>query len=183
MGGRAVAFGIIALLLISSFPLDFNDQVYLEQEAVVQSSSAVTIGFSNGPVQSESVTGLKTVTLSISGTGTIDSILVEIASQGNAYSTLTNLTGSPWLFNFDSTSVANGTYTMRATGWDTDVDDSTITTTGEFTIDNHVPEVTAFTVLSPDVWTGASSTDRAWFSIDETTTLEFKYGVSDDDFD
>ena len=183
MGGRAVAVGIISLLLISIFPLDFNDQVYLEQEPVVQSSSAVTIGFSNGPVQSESVTGLKTVTLSISGTGTIDSILVEIASQGNAYSTLTNLTGSPWLFNFDSTSVANGTYTMRATGWDTDVDDSTITTTGEFTIDNHVPEVTAFTVLSPDVGTGASSTDRAWFSIAETGTLEFRYGVSDDDFD
>ena len=183
MGGRAVAVGIVSLLLISIFPLDFNDQVYLEQEPVVQSSSAVTIGFSNGPVQSESVTGLKTVTLSISGTGTIDSILVEIASQGNAYSTLTNLTGSPWLFNFDSTSVANGTYTMRATGWDTDVDDSTITTTGEFTIDNHVPEVTAFTVLSPDVGTGASSTDRAWFSIAETGTLEFRYGVSDDDFD
>ena len=183
MGGRAVAVGIISLLLISIFPLDFNDQVNLEEEPVVQSSSAVTIGFSNGPVQSESVTGLKTVTLSISGTGTIDSILVEIASQGNAYSTLTNLTGSPWLFNFDSTSVSNGTYTMRATGWDTDVDDSTITTTGEFTIDNHVPEITAFTILSPDVGTGSSSTDRAWFSIAETGTLEFRYGVSDDDFD
>jgi hypothetical protein len=183
MGGRAVAVGIISLLLISIFPLDFNDQVNLEEEPVVQSSSAVTIGFSNGPAQSESVTGLKTVTLSISGTGTIDSILVEIASQGNAYSTLTNLTGSPWLFNFDSTSVVNGTYTMRATGWDTDVDDSTITTTGEFTIDNHVPEVTAFTVLSPVVGTGASNTDRAWFSIAETGTLEFRYGVSDDDFD
>ena len=72
---------------------------------------------------------------------------------------------------------------MRATGWDTDVDDSTVTTTGEFTIDNHIPDITAFTILSPDVGTGVSSTDRAWFGIAETGTLEFRYGVSDDDFD
>ena len=182
MGGRAVAIGIISLLLISIFPLDIDNHLHLEEEPVIHSSSAASITFSNGPVQSESVTGLKTVTFSISGTGTIDSILVEIASQGGAYSTLTNLTGTPWLFNFDSTSVANGTYTMRATGWDTDVDDSTLTTSGEFTIDNHVPDIAAFTVLSPDVGTGTSSTDRAWYSIAETGTLEFRYGVSDDDF-
>ena len=182
MGGRTVAVGIISLLLISIFPLDINNDLQLEEEAVIHSSSAASIAFSNGPVQSESVTGLKTITFSISGTGTIDSILVEIASQGGAYTTLTNLTGTPWLFNFDSTSVANGTYTMRATGWDTDVDDSTLTTSGEFTIDNHVPDIAAFTVLSPDVGTGTSSTDRAWYSIAETGTLEFRYGVSDDDF-
>ncbi len=182
MGGRAVAVGIISLLLISIFPLDIENHLHLEEEAVIHSSSAVSIAFSNGPVQAESVTGLKTITFSISGTGTIDSILVEIASQGGAYTTLTNLTGTPWLFNFDSTSVANGTYTMRATGWDTDVDDSTLTTSGEFTIDNHVPDIAAFTVLSPDVGTGTSSTDRAWYSIAETGTLEFRYGVSDDDF-
>ena len=182
MGGRAVAVGIISLLLISIFPLDINNHLHLEEESVIHSSSAASIAFSNGPIESESVTGLKTVTFSISGTGTIDSILVEIASQGGAYSTLTNLTGTPWLFNFDSTSVANGTYTMRATGWDTNVDDSTLTTTGEFTIDNHIPEITAFTILSPDVGSGTSNTDRAWFSIAETGTLEFRYGVSDDDF-
>ena len=182
MGGRTVAVGIISLLLISIFPLDINNDLQLEEEAVIHSSSAASIAFSNGPVQAESVTGLKTITFSISGTGTIDSILVEIASQGGAYTTLTNLTGTPWLFNFDSTSVANGTYTMRATGWDTDVDASTLTTTGEFTIDNHVPDITAFTVLSPNVGAGTSSSDRAWFSIAETGTLEFRYGVSDDDF-
>ena len=156
MGGRAVAIGIISLLLISIFPLDIDNDLHLKEEAVIHSSSAASITFSNGPIQSESVTGLKTVTFSISGTGTIDSILVEIAIQGGSYSTLTNLTGTPWLFNFDSTSVSNGTYTMRATGWDTDVDDSTLTTTGEFTIDNHVPDITAFTVLSPEVGTGTS---------------------------
>ena len=32
---------------------------------------------------------------------------------------------------------------------DADVNDATITTTDEFTIDNQIPEITAFTVLRP----------------------------------
>jgi uncharacterized membrane protein YjfL (UPF0719 family) len=138
--------------------------------------------FSNGPVEDESVTGLKTVSFALSGTGTIDSILVEIAQLGGSYSTLTNLTGSPWLFNFDSTAVTNGSYTLRATGWDSDVSDVTITTSEEFTIDNQIPVITAFTALSPDIGSGASSSDRAWFNLSESGTIEFRYGISDDDF-
>ena len=146
-------------------------------------TSAVNIVFSNGPAEDESVTGLKTVSFSLTGTGTIDSILVEIAEVGGAYSTLTNLTGTPWLFNFDSTSQTNGTYTLRATGWDSDVSDVTVSTTDEFTIDNQVPVITAFTALSPDVGTGATSSDRAWYNVGQTGTIEFRYGISDDDFD
>jgi hypothetical protein len=87
------------------------------------------------------------------------------------------------LFNFDSNSYTNGTYTLRASGWDSDVNDATMTTSDEFTIDNHIPEITAFTALSPDVGTGTSSTDRAWFNVSQTGTIEFRYGISDDDFD
>ena len=156
---------------------------HLDLDAKSYNTSAVNIVFSNGPGEDESVTGLKTITFSLSGTGTIDSILVEIAVVGGPYSVLTNLTGSPWLFNFDSTSYTNGTYTLRASGWDSDVNDATTTTSDEFTIDNHIPEITAFTALSPDIGTGASSTDRAWFNVSQTGTIEFRYGISDDDFD
>ena len=142
----------------------------------------MSIVFSNGPVEDESLTGLKTVSFTLSGTGTIDSILVEIAQVGGSYSTLTNLTGSPWLFNFDSTAVTNGSYTLRATGWDSDVSDVTITTSEEFTIDNQVPVITAFTALSPDIGSGTSSSDRAWFNLSQSGTIEFRYGISDDDF-
>ena len=86
------------------------------------------------------------------------------------------------MFNFDSTSQTNGTYTLRATGWDSDVSDVTVSTTDEFTIDNQVPVITAFTTLSPDVGTGATSSDRAWYNVSETGTIEFRYGISDDDF-
>jgi uncharacterized membrane protein YjfL (UPF0719 family) len=154
----------------------------LNENVNINNTSAMSIVFSNGPVEDESVTGLKTVSFALSGTGTIDSILVEIAQLGGSYSTLTNLTGSPWLFNFDSTAVTNGSYTLRATGWDSDVSDVTITTSEEFTIDNQIPVITAFTALSPDIGSGASSSDRAWFNLSESGTIEFRYGISDDDF-
>ena len=183
MGGRVVAVGLVTFLLLSIFSAIPTQVTHLEEHPETYNTSAVSIVFSNGPAEDESVTGLKTVTFSLTGTGTIDSILVEIAEVGGSYSTLTNLTGTPWLFNFDSTSQTNGTYTLRATGWDSDVDDVTVTTTDEFTIDNQVPVITAFTVLSPDVGTGATSSDRAWYNVSESGTIEFRYGISDDDFD
>ena len=183
MGGRVVAVGLVTFLVLSIFSSIPTQIVHLEENPETYNTSAVNIVFSNGPAEDESVTGLKTVTFSLTGTGTIDSILVEIAEVGGAYSTLTNLTGTPWLFNFDSTSQTNGTYTLRATGWDSDVSDVTVATTDEFTIDNQVPVITAFTALSPDVGTGATSSDRAWYNLGETGTIEFRYGISDDDFD
>ena len=183
MGGRVVAIGLVSFLLLSVLSVSPPVATHLEERVEASHTSGVNIVFSNGPAEDESVTGLKTVTFALSGSGTIDSILVEIAEVGSAYATVTNLTGTPWLFNLDSTSYTNGTYTLRATGWDTDVSDFTISTTDEFTIDNHIPEITAFTVLSPDVGSGAASTDRAWFNVSETGTLEFRYGISDDDFD
>ena len=183
MGGKAVAVSLVAFLLLSMLSFSPPEATHLDMDEKSFSTSAVNIVFSNGPGEDESVTGLKTITFSLSGTGTIDSILVEIAEIGGPYSTLTNLTGSPWLFNFDSTSYTNGTYTLRASGWDSDVNDATMTTSDEFTIDNHIPEITAFTALSPDVGTGTSSTDRAWFNVSQTGTIEFRYGISDDDFD
>ena len=183
MGGRVVAVGLVTFLVLSIFSSIPTQIVHLEENPGTYNTSAVNIVFSNGPAEDESVTGLKTVTFSLTGTGTIDSILVEIAEVDGAYSTLTNLTGTPWLFNFDSTSQTNGTYTLRATGWDSDVSDVTVATTDEFTIDNQVPVITAFTALSPDVGTGATSSDRAWYNVGETGTIEFRYGISDDDFD
>ena len=183
MGGKAVAVSLVAFLLLSMLSFSPPMATPLDPDAKSYNTSAVNIVFSNGPGEDESVTGLKTITFSLSGTGTIESILVEIAVVGGPYSVLTNLTGAPWLFNFDSTSYTNGTYTLRASGWDSDVNDATTTTSDEFTIDNHIPEITAFTALSPDIGTGASSTDRAWFNVSQTGTIEFRYGISDDDFD
>tara|TARA_A200000113_G_scaffold61159_1_gene52561 strand:- start:3171 stop:4973 length:1803 start_codon:yes stop_codon:yes gene_type:complete len=182
MGGKGIAIGLVSFLLLSMLSVSMPQASILSEDVNIQTTSAMSIVFSNGPVEDESLTGLKTVSFTLSGTGTIDSILVEIAQVGGSYSTLTNLTGSPWLFNFDSTAVTNGSYTLRATGWDSDVSDVTITTSEEFTIDNQVPVITAFTALSPDIGSGTSSSDRAWFNLSQSGTIEFRYGISDDDF-
>jgi len=182
MGGKGIAIGLVSFLLLSMLSVSMPHASVLSEDVNIQTTSAMSIVFSNGPVEDESLTGLKTVSFTLSGTGTIDSILVEIAQVGGSYSTLTNLTGSPWLFNFDSTAVTNGSYTLRATGWDSDVSDVTITTSEEFTIDNQVPVITAFTALSPDIGSGTSSSDRAWFNLSQSGTIEFRYGISDDDF-
>ena len=182
MGGKGTAVSLVSFLLLSMLSVTMPQVSMLNENVNINNTSAMSIVFSNGPVEDESVTGLKTVSFTLSGTGTIDSILVEIAQLGGSYSTLTNLTGSPWLFNFDSTAVTNGSYTLRATGWDSDVSDVTITTSEEFTIDNQIPVITAFTALSPDIGSGASSSDRAWFNLSESGTIEFRYGISDDDF-
>ena len=52
----------------------------------------------------------------------------------------------------------------------------------EFTIDNQVLSFSIY-CLSPDVGTGTASSDRAWYNVSESGTIEFRYGISDDDFD
>ena len=87
----------------------------------------------------------------------------------------------PWLTYFDSTAHANGTYTLRATAWDDDVNESVVVTTDAFTIANQVPLITIFTALNADVGTGDSASDRAWFSIATDDAIAFRWGASDDD--
>ncbi|MEC7273546.1 MAG: hypothetical protein VXV85_07850, partial [Candidatus Thermoplasmatota archaeon] len=82
MGGRVVAVGLVTFLVLSIFSSIPTQIVHLEENPETYNTSAVNIVFSNGPAEDESVTGLKTVTFSLTGTGTIDSILVEIAEVG-----------------------------------------------------------------------------------------------------
>ena len=84
MGGRVVAVGLVSFLLLSMLSVSTPIATHLEERTEASSTSGVSIVFSNGPAEDESVTGLKTVTFALSGSGTIDSILVEIAEVGNA---------------------------------------------------------------------------------------------------
>ena len=93
MGGRVTAVSLVTFLLLSMLSVSLPAATHLDVEQKSMETSSATITFSNGPVEDETVTGLKTVSFSLSGTGTIDSILVEIAKVGDAYTTLTNLTG------------------------------------------------------------------------------------------
>ena len=178
---------LVALLLCAVLPTHtphaLSSAEILDDEHAVASSgvSSLNIAFSNGPTQDESVTGIKALTFSVAGTGTLDSILIEISTDESAWTTVVNLTSTPWMYPFDTTNEANDTYILRASGWDSDAEGFTIASSGWFNITNQVPVITTFTVLNPDAGTGQSLSDRAWFNIDSQATLSFRWGASDDD--
>jgi len=183
MQGRAVSIALVFLLASLVSPLlNYNDEINTLSDAIIvnNSPSNTSIAFSNGPNTDDDITGLHTLTFTLSGTGNISSILIEILDSGS-WSLVTNLTSTPWLKHFDSTVYTNGNYTLRATAWDDDVANTTTALSGEFNITNHIPEITIFTVLNPDYGTGDSVTDRAWFNIESNEAISFRWGAIDDD--
>ena len=187
MGRSSAAVWLVTLLLCSLLPVakhhstvehpSLNDSVVVE----ASSPSNLAIGFSNGPAQSDEVKGTYALTFSVAGTGTLDSLLIEITSDESTWTTVVNLTTTPWMYPFDTTGLTNDTYKLRASGWDSDTESFSQATTGWFDIVNQVPSITTFTVLNPDAGNGASLSDRAWFNIGSQDALSFRWGASDDD--
>ena len=141
----------------------------------------MVIAFSNGPSPDDDIKGTYALTFSVGGSGTLDSLLIEITTDETSWTTVVNLTTTPWMYPFDTTGYTNDTYKLRASGWDSDTESFALATSGWFQVVNQVPVITTFTVLNPDAGTGASLTDRAWFNIDAQDALSFRWGASDDD--
>ena len=184
MGRSSAAVWLVALLVCSFLPAT-NPVVPTILEDTPETSqsgaSGLNIAFSNGPAQDDEIKGTHAVTFSVGGTGTLASLLLEITTDESTWTTLVNLTTTPWMYPFDTTSMTNDTYKLRASGWDSDSESFALAESGWFDIVNQVPAITTFTVLNPDAGTGASLSDRAWFNIGAQDTLSFRWGASDDD--
>ena len=184
MGRSSAAVWLVALLMCSFLPATHppaSDALIDTIEAKQSGASGLVIGFSNGPAQDDDVKGTHAVTFSVGGSGTLDSLLVEITTDESTWTTLVNLTTTPWMYPFDTTAMTNGTYKLRASGWDSDSESFSLAQSGWFNITNQVPVITTFTVLNPDAGTGASLSNRAWFNIGAQDSLSFRWGASDDD--
>ena len=95
-GGVALVLGLIMLTsMLANINLEPDSYSQLEENDSSFSNSDVTITYSNGPTSGQSVTGLYTVSFTLGGTSTVSSMLVEI-SDGVSWTTVTNLTSSPW---------------------------------------------------------------------------------------
>lgn len=185
MGRTAVtAFLVLLLLGMGASPLwnarDAGSST-LSENSVMTANSNLVLTFSNGPSTGDSITGQYQLTFSLSGDASVTSILIELSSDGTSWTTITNLTSVPWLTYFDSTAHTNGSYNLRATAWDADVDEDVVVTSDTFAIANQVPLITIFTALNADVGSGDSANDRAWFGIDADEAIAFRWGASDDD--
>jgi hypothetical protein len=185
MGRTAVtAFLVVLLLGMGASPLfNVHDAApsALEETTSPAYTSNLQLAFSNGPASGTSITGQYQLSFALTGNANVSSLLIELSSDGASWTTITNLTSVPWLTYFDSTAHANGTYNLRATAWDDDVNESVVVTSNSFSIANQVPLITIFTALNADVGSGDSAGDRAWFSIAATDAIAFRWGASDDD--
>ena len=185
MGRTAVtAFLVVLLLGMGASPLfNVHDAApsALEETTSPAYTSNLQLAFSNGPASGSSITGQYQLSFALTGNANVSSLLIELSSNGASWTTITNLTSVPWLTYFDSTAHANGTYNLRATAWDDDVNESVVVTSNSFSIANQVPLITIFTALNADVGSGDSAGDRAWFSIAATDAIAFRWGASDDD--
>tara|TARA_B100000767_G_scaffold275278_1_gene311416 strand:+ start:1687 stop:3429 length:1743 start_codon:yes stop_codon:yes gene_type:complete len=152
-----------------------------ELDHVSFSSSNLVLTFTNGPTANQDITGLHSLTFGMSGNANISSLLIEISADGTAWTSVNNITSSPWAAYFDSTAYTNDSYTLRATAWDDDVNEAVVASSGTFNVVNQVPVITIFTVLNAAIGTGDSASDRAWFGIDTDGTLAYRWGASDDD--
>ena len=170
------------LMVIASIPNTNNEVSHLTDELnKFESNSDVTISYSNGPTAGQSLTGVYTLSFSFSGTGTITSLDVEISDDSTTWSNVATLTSSPWVTYLDTTTFSNGAYELRATAYDSTVSENVVEISPSFTIDNQVPIITDFSVSNIEYGTGASASDRAWFSTAADGVLEFSWNAVDDD--
>ena len=174
---------VLALLVTVIMTVGQSSEVFLDDERVIKSSdSQLSIQFSNGPTANEDVKGLFTLTFTSTGTGNISSIEIEISNDGINWSSVANLTSTPWLKHVDTTVYDNDSWTFRARAYDSDVNNFTEWfASGEFNIVNQVPVITSFALSNTGVGSGTTALDRAWYSVAADGTLSFTWDASDDD--
>lgn len=170
------------LMVIASIPNTNNEVSHLTDELNnFESNSDVAISYSNGPTAGQSLTGVYTLSFSFSGTGTVTSLDVEISDDSTTWNNIATLTSSPWVTYLDTTTFSNGAYELRATAYDSTVSENVVEISPSFTIDNQVPVITDFSISNIEYGTGASASDRAWFSTAADGVLEFSWNAVDDD--
>ena len=174
---------ISVLLVVVIMTMGQSNEIFLADSKQIKSAnSELELLFANGPAQGQDVKGLFTLTISSTGNGTLSSIEIEISQDGGNWSSVANLTTTPWLKHIDTTSYANGTWSFRARAWDSSANNHTVWySSEEFNIVNHVPIITSFALSNSGTGSGDSATDRAWYNLDANGTLGFTWSANDDD--
>ena len=174
---------VVAILVTLIMALGQNNPAILQDSHTSNASASdLILSFTNGPSEGDTVKGLYTVSFSSTGSGTISSIILEISDDGSDWTSVTNITSTPWLSHVDTTQFANGTWTFRAMAWDSVAENHTTWfSSGEFTIANQAPVITSFALTNNGVGSGDTAIDRAWYYLESNGTLSFTWMASDDD--
>mgnify|MGYP001179852698 CR=1 FL=1 len=166
MRGSATRVILLALVLLASL---------LVPSTIAASGRVGPPDFGNGPNEGDVIGG--SFTIIAVNTADVDALLLEVWN-GSAWATIVNLSSSPWIFNWDTTGVDDGDYQLRMEGFDSGTSLGT-SLSGNFTVDNTDPVNLQFAVLSPNLGSGSSISDRAWFNIPSTGVLSFTWNATD----
>lgn len=170
---RQVTVALFAAALMLLTPL-------LVQDSAAGGAKTTAPTFSTSPAEGDFVAG--SVTILAGNTTGLDSAQLDLL-DGPAWTGLSNITStSSWIYNWDSTTVTDGQYRMRLTGWANNTSTGT-TLSANFSVDNTAPTNLAFVVESPDYGNGTSLSDRAWFNIPSNGTLSFTWNATDVNLD
>lgn len=135
-----------------------------------------TLEFVNPPSSGDIIGGTQTIAV-VNITG-LDSVLLEV-EEGASWSEIENMTSSPWSVSWDTTSVSDGMHRLRITGHPSDGSSDIVVTTSSFEVDNTAPSSLVFTVDNAEIGDGSSIANRAWFDIEESGSMIFRWNASD----
>ena len=171
MRRAGVIVAIVATLMLALLPI---------VEVTAKGGKVAPPTFGTGPSEGEVLAG--SVTILVSTTSGLDAASLEIF-DGSTWSDVTNITSATsWLYNWDSSSVSDGSYQFRLEGWASGVS-SGVTNGVNFVVDNTVPSNLAFVTENPDYGNGLAISTRAWYAIPSTGTLSFTWNATDTNLD
>ena len=132
--------------------------------------------FSGGPDAGDVISG--TYTVRTTNVADMDFINVEVF-EGASWSPVANITNTPWLTAWDTSTHADGDYQLRIQGTLTNSSTTGWVTSPTFTIDNTAPSDLSLSVSNAVVGDGSSTINRAWFTTPESGTIDFSWSASD----
>ena len=171
MRRTAVIVAITATLMLTLLPI---------VEVTAKGAKVNPPTFGTGPSQDEIISG--SVTILVSTTTGLDAASLEIF-DGSSWSDVTNITSATsWLYNWDSSSVSDGSYQFRLEGWASGVSNG-VTNGENFVVDNTAPSNLVFVTENPDYGTGLAISTRAWYATPSTGILSFAWNAVDTNLD
>jgi len=158
---------ILAVLILTSLLSGFGQATEARNGA---------LEFVNPPSSGDVIGGTQTIAV-VNITG-LDYVLLEV-EEGTSWSEIANMTSSPWSVSWDTTSVSDGMHRLRITGHPSDGSSDIVVTTSSFEVDNTAPSSLVFTVDNAEIGDGSSIANRAWFDIEESGSMIFRWDASD----
>ena len=135
-----------------------------------------SLDFVNPPSSGEVIGGTQTIAVAnISG---LDHVLLEV-EEGSTWTEVYNMTGTPWSISWDTSTVSDGEHRLRITGHPSDGSSSIQVISSSFFVDNTAPTSLTFTVDNAGSGDGSSIANRAWFNIEESGSMVFRWNASD----